>query len=367
MVIQKSNGAVKEAHVHGGGKKHVHGGAGDDDENGSDVGSEVPDRVFPENISKRVQALKNLHVDVQSIKKEFDTKVFQLEAEFHKKLAPILKKRADIVGGEYEPNEAESQFSLKEGAPQPDTLPSDGKSGIPKFWLEVLSTNSVTQDLINEDVDTQVLEHLTDVRLVYTDKPLGFKLEFEFAENPFFTNKILTRSYEFADDIPKEELYVNSSLSPKNTAGTEIQWKDGKNITKKVTTTTQRNKKTGERRQVQKEEDVDSFFKFFGPAVTDLAALTKQANDAENEMSDEESDAFQEKLHTAEYEFEVATALRSRIIPRAVLIYTGEDDDDMDFSEDDYDDEESDEEEGGSESESEPEQPAAKKGKSPKK
>ena len=92
--------------------------------------------------------------------------------------------------------------------------------------------------------DHEALETLIDVRAVYAEKPLGFTLEFEFAENPYFTNKVLTRSYEFDDDVSREDLYINTGLSPKTTAGCKIDWKDGKNLTKKQTVTVQVRRET---------------------------------------------------------------------------------------------------------------------------
>lgn len=53
----------------------------------------------------------------------------------------------------------------------------------------------------------------------------GFKLTFTFKENPYFTNTVLTKSYYMLDD---EEPVLERS------EGTQIDWKQGKNITVKV-------------------------------------------------------------------------------------------------------------------------------------
>lgn len=51
----------------------------------------------------------------------------------------------------------------------------------------------------------------------------------------------------------------------------EIQWKEGKNITKKTVTKKQKNKKTGKTREIKKEVDADSFFNFFKTLDIDKA------------------------------------------------------------------------------------------------
>ena len=47
-----------------------------------------------------------------------------------------------------------------------------------------------------QDYDEPILEKLTDVKLKFHDEPMGFTLEFYFAENEYFTNKVLTKYYE---------------------------------------------------------------------------------------------------------------------------------------------------------------------------
>lgn len=217
-------------------KGPAHPGAGDD--GASDASDSFPVVVYPENIQKRLNALKNLHMDAQKIDLEMHSRLFQIEAEYHKKMVPFLEKRTQIITGAHEPAANETKFELKEGEPIPETTPSDGKKGIEHFWLQVLLNCQHTGELIEEH-DNAALEHLVDVRAVYDENPLGFKLDFEFEENPFFLNKVLSRSYVFQSELSRDDLYLNSGLSPKSTQGTVIEWKEGKNLTKKETTTHQ--------------------------------------------------------------------------------------------------------------------------------
>ncbi|XP_055339058.1 uncharacterized protein LOC129588726 [Paramacrobiotus metropolitanus] len=362
-MAHKHNGKVAP-HVH-------HHDAGDAHSEGSHCESDIQPIVYPENIQRRLNALKHIHMDIQKHEHHMHVQIFQQEADTYKKMLPLLKKRAEIISGVHEPTAEEGQFKLKDDAPAPETTPADGQKGIANFWQTVLMNSGHTVDLV-EQHDHEVLEYLVDVRTVYTEKPLGFKLEFEFRENPWFSNKVLTRGYEFEDEISREDLYLITGLQPKTTQGTVIEWKDGKNLTKKEKITYQRNKKTGERRQMKTEEEQDTFFSFFTPAVTDLRALMKSLSAADDSVDTEVRMATAQKIQDAEMEYELASVLRTRVIPRALLIFTEEDDEDVysddEFgNEDDEDEDEDDDEDGAGdagedEDEESDDEPPAKKG-----
>ncbi|GAU98868.1 hypothetical protein RvY_09952 [Ramazzottius varieornatus] len=334
-----------------------HLGAGDNHDDDEEEEEEV---TLPRNIVERINALKHIHMDIQKVKMDMHTKLFTLEAEYHKKMIPLLKKRADIINGVITPTEQETKFLLKDGETEQTMGEANEEKGIPEFWKAVLMASVHTEHLISEK-DSEVLTHLTDIRVVYSEKPLGFSLEFEFAENPFFHNNVLTRSYEFKTDIDREELYHASGLSPSTTNGTVINWKEGKNTTRTTEVTFQRNKKTGQRRQVTNEIETESFFTFFSPKVEDLSSLSKSANAGAGDAA--EDDKLDEQAEQAELDFEMASYIRTRVVPRALLIFTGQDGEDDDFDdEDDFDeeDEDGDEDDSGESDESDDAPPAKK-------
>lgn len=73
-----------------------------------------------------------------------------------------------------------------------------------------------------------------------------------FTANEYFENDVLSVTFHMAEprDVTKTE-------------GTEIKWKAGVNFTKKTVTKKQKNKKTGQVRNVTKEETIPSFFNLF--------------------------------------------------------------------------------------------------------
>ena len=90
--------------------------------------------------------------------------------------------------------------------------------------------------------------------------------------------------------------------------GCTINWKGGKNVTVKTVKKKQKHKSKGSVRTVTKTVKNDSFFNFFDPPSI--------PDDPEAEV-----DGETQELLTAD--FELGHYIRERIVPRAVLYFTG--------------------------------------------
>jgi len=163
----------------------------------------------------------------------------------------------------------------------------------------------------------------------------GFTLEFFFAENPYFDNKCLTKTYEVGTLLSSEEPILEKVL------GTEIQWKKGQNLAFEEKQKKQRAKKgknKGTVRYVTEKTKRPSFFHFFESLdVTKLSA---------EELDQAEAEDMMERFNL---DYTAASLLRTEVIPQAVLCYTGElqdseDEDDFDFDEEGEDSDDSEEE-----------------------
>lgn len=148
----------------------------------------------------------------------------------------------------------------------------------------------------------------------------------------------------------------NPSLA--ESSGTVIEWKAGKNlcvneIKKKQKAKSGKNK--GQIRTIVKEVPRPSFFHYFSDPKED---------DAEDEEDEDEEGGEKERIELNEEEdFEIAHAIRTAIIPDAVLWFTGEASvDDYDY-EDDEGDEEDEEDEDEEDDEEEEEEEVRPKGK----
>ena len=90
--------------------------------------------------------------------------------------------------------------------------------------------------------------------------------------------------------------------------GCTINWKEGKNLTVKTVKKKQKHKSKGNVRTITKQVKNDSFFNFFDPPPI--------PDDPDADIDPETQD-----LLTAD--FEIGHYIRDRIIPRAVLFFTG--------------------------------------------
>jgi len=312
---------------------------------------------LPAVVQRRVRALKNNHKDYLALDKQYRDEVTALDRKYQKLYAPLYSKRASIASGDYEPTDAEAHIEGEEPVKAEDKEVKDIK-GIPDFWLTAIKNNPAVGQTVTEE-DEAALSYLRDIQYAtMEDSKQGFVITFHFAENPYFTDSVLTKSYFLAED---DNLY--GELIFDHAEGTKINWKPGKNLTVKIVKKTQkpargRGKKGGAPRTISTEEPCDSFFLFFSPPE----------RNAEKDTDSEDENILDDLL---EADFEEGCIFKDKIIPHSVLWFTGEaaefEEDYDDFGYDgEFDDEEDgdDDEDDEDEDEEEEERPAKGRGNS---
>lgn len=176
----------------------------------------------------------------------------------------MYDRRVAIINGSAQPTEEElkagAEQTLKDDEdadPLPDPTPDEpgSEEGIESFWLTALQNHSGISELITER-DEGALKYLLDVRYTHLAKPeLGFKLVFEFAENPYFENKALEKTYYYQVQAVvlrcegrlvltrvQDELGYAGDFMFDRAKGTQIVWKEDKDLTKEIEIKKQRNK-----------------------------------------------------------------------------------------------------------------------------
>lgn len=249
---------------------------------------------FPAPVQRRVKALYEVQERFGQVNKEFQKEKLALEVKYSKLYAPLFDERAAVVKG----TKTVPKFDVADDETE--------DKGIEDFWVAGLSNLTESGQFITER-DADVLRYLEDIRYeIITGEELGFKLLFHFAENPYFTNKVLEKTYIMDD---------TEELIPKRFIGTKIDWKAGKNVTvevKKKKTQDKKLKGKAPAAVVTSEEPCDSFFNWFNPPE-----LPENPYDLEQE----ELESLQDELS---YDYDIAAAIKDRLIPRAVYWFTGE-------------------------------------------
>lgn len=99
-----------------------------------------------------------------------------------------------------------------------------GKDGIPDFWFRAIKNNQMIWELVKEK-DEEILSHLKHVETERGEEPTKhLTVRFLFNDNEFFDNKeiVLTVHYKGDEDDTVAKI-----------EGTQINWKEGKDPTKK--------------------------------------------------------------------------------------------------------------------------------------
>jgi nucleosome assembly protein 1-like 1 len=155
----------------------------------------------------------------------------------------------------------------------------------------------------------------------------GFTIEFEFTPNEYFSNQILTKSYELRTGPDEHEPLSYEGPEIVKSKGSQIQWNKGKNVTVKMVKKRQKHKNRGTIRVVTKEVQTDSFFNFFTPPTGMFERYFYERNmfcgflvpeEVEGELEDSD------EMRMLAADFEIGHMLRDSIVPKAVLYYTGE-------------------------------------------
>ncbi|KAK0407359.1 hypothetical protein QR680_019155 [Steinernema hermaphroditum] len=276
---------------------------------------------------RNVRALKKLQMSTINLETEYFRRLHELDKEFQPRFNKLQEERRAIVTGTKEPADEETDIALLHGADKEELSkleeawnnnnPSNDERGITDFWLLVLLSFEPTRDMI-ADADLDVLAHLNDITCDVDSNPSSFTLSFHFDKNEYFTNSILEKRYVLSENVDPEDPFSYEGLSIVECTGSQIEWENERNVTKKVIKKKLRNSRTGKTKMVYKTVKTDSFFNFFEPPNPALFA--------------EDDEAVYEFLMS---DFEIGLQIREQVIPRAVLYYTGELADK--YSDDEYD------------------------------
>lgn len=283
--------------------------------------------TLPTQIKNRVFGLKSIQSSQLKLEQEFQKELLDLEKKYFKKYEPLYEKRKKIVNGELEPTEEEIEEGKEQNEDEDDEDNEDKlqevdendeaivPKGIPGFWLTALENLTTVSETITER-DSDILTHLIDIRMEYLSTP-GFELVFEFNENDYFSNRILTKTYHY-----QAELGYSGDFVYDHADGSEINWKSKDvNPTINIERRKQRNKNTKQTRTIEKLTPTESFFNFFDPPAVPKINDDEDVNDEDAEEDDEDEEDLEGRL---ELDYQLGEEIKDRLIPRAIDWFTGD-------------------------------------------
>lgn len=274
---------------------------------------------MPSAVQTRFKILHMLSDERSKMNDEFDLEVKKLNTKFAERKKPLLERRDQIVAGTLtefpeevaafeasvpkleetvsnivKPNKGEDDSDEEEKPHEPtDVQDLIGKSGIPNFWALAAQNNQILMQTFRPK-DKEVLPFLSGLHVERVEEPQSINLTLTFRENDWFTNEKLTVSVRYKEG-------TNDEIA--ETIGCLIDWKEGKDLSKKKIKKNQKNKKTGEQRQIVKTVPADTFFNVF----ESKKAPEGKDSDDEDEEAEKILDGLDEAMQIAEDLYDLYT------------------------------------------------------------
>ncbi|CAI5464561.1 unnamed protein product [Closterium sp. Yama58-4] len=159
-------------------------------------------------IDEALNQLTAIQDELDKVNEEASDKVLEVEQKYNKLKRPIYERRQQLL------------------------------SEVNDFWMTVLLNHGLLHAFFTEE-DRQALEYLRGLDVEdYKDIKSGYSITFTFAENPYFSNKELTKSYKYTEE------------GTAKVEGTKIEWKEGMDLTAPKP----KQDKPGKKRQLEEQE-----------------------------------------------------------------------------------------------------------------
>ena len=193
----------------------------------------VEEKEFDEETQAALEEIDGCQNDIDAMNEKASEEILKVEQKYNQLRKPHFEKRSGIIGR------------------------------IPKFWLTAFINHPQLSSIIEEE-EEDCLQYLDKLEVEeFEDIKSGFKIQFNFSDNPYFSTKVLCK-----------EFHLGSSGDPESKS-TDIQWKEGYNLVEKAKQRAAMANAKSRKRQLESR----TFFTWFGdnsdPQQDDVAEVIK--------------------------------------------------------------------------------------------
>eukprot|EP01086_Lenisia_limosa_P009223 TRINITY_DN3248_c0_g1_i1.p1 TRINITY_DN3248_c0_g1~~TRINITY_DN3248_c0_g1_i1.p1 ORF type:complete len:293 (+),score=110.09 TRINITY_DN3248_c0_g1_i1:68-946(+) len=231
-------------------------------------------KVFPKKIRARLRAIMEIEAEIEKLQDEKLNAGRLVGFNTWEKSQPLIKERADIISGKVEPEVPPCPDSDDDEKDEKLPCSTEETKGVPHFWMTTLQNTPISKMIGTNDYEA--LEHLSDVRSVLTKDEPCTRIEFEFTENKFFSDKTL---WVQVKTKPNGQ-FISMSASPVTWTKADL-----------------------------KDDEGNSFFNIFDTPVE------------KEDMNEEEREAI---LDAIEDIFQVVVVISETLVMKAVEVFTGD-------------------------------------------
>jgi len=152
----------------------------------------VEEKEFDDETQKALEEIDSCQNDIDLMNEKASEEILKVEQKYNLLRKPFFEKRSSII------------------------------SRIPKFWLTAFINHPQLSTIIEEE-EEDALQYLDRLDVEeFEDIKSGYKIQFTFSENPYFSSKVLCKEFQ-----------LGSSGDP-NSSSTDILWKTGYNLVEKA-------------------------------------------------------------------------------------------------------------------------------------
>lgn len=221
-------------------------------------------KEFDAETQKALEDIDACQNEIDALNEKASEEILQAEQKFNKLRKPHFEKRNAVI------------------------------ERIPNFWVTAFVNHPQISAILDED-EEECLQFMTKVEVEeFEDIKSGYKICFHFKENPYFSNKVLSKEFHLGTSAEDE-------IGDPTSKSTEVSWSEGKDLVAKANEAQKAS--AGSKRQMAALSR--TFFQWFtdntDPSADDIAEVLKDdmwpnplqyflASDMDNEENGLDSD-----------------------------------------------------------------------------